>query len=288
MNDNFCAFILSHGRADNVITYRTLRKQGYTGKIYIIIDDEDSQADKYYENYPGEVIMFSKADYEGKIDKMDNFGNRKVIVYARNACWDIAEKLGIEYFIQLDDDYTEIQCKVNERLEYKYSLPNIDSIFDVLLKYYKNINVLSVAMAQCGDYIGGIKGGGGDIIRKQPKRKCMNSFICCTKNRFWFRGTMNEDVNTYIELGGRGGVFLTIPYLAVNQTASQKGRGGMTDIYLGSGTYRKSYYTVMCAPSCARVAVLHDRYSRLHHLISWNNAVPCIIREGHKKSGYDL
>lgn len=38
---NFAVFILSHGRAGNVKTYQTLINQGYTGNIYIVIDDED-------------------------------------------------------------------------------------------------------------------------------------------------------------------------------------------------------------------------------------------------------
>ena len=42
-NKDFVAFILTHGRADNVITYNTLRNHGYTGRIVLIIDDEDTQ-----------------------------------------------------------------------------------------------------------------------------------------------------------------------------------------------------------------------------------------------------
>ncbi|HHV0077680.1 hypothetical protein [Escherichia coli] len=30
MRDDFCAFILTHGRPDKVLTYRTLRRAGYT------------------------------------------------------------------------------------------------------------------------------------------------------------------------------------------------------------------------------------------------------------------
>ena len=29
----FAVFILTHGSADNVVTYKTLRSDGYTGKI---------------------------------------------------------------------------------------------------------------------------------------------------------------------------------------------------------------------------------------------------------------
>ncbi|MEW3551668.1 hypothetical protein MZV21_26770 [Escherichia coli] len=39
MRDDFCAFILTHGRPDKVLTYRTLRRAGYTGKIFIVVDE---------------------------------------------------------------------------------------------------------------------------------------------------------------------------------------------------------------------------------------------------------
>ncbi|MBW9534953.1 hypothetical protein FHA53_19970 [Escherichia coli] len=47
MRDDFCAFILTHGRPDKVLTYRTLRRAGYTGKIFIVVDDEDKTRNQY-------------------------------------------------------------------------------------------------------------------------------------------------------------------------------------------------------------------------------------------------
>ena len=46
MREDFCVFILTHGRHDRVHTYNTLLKAGYTGKIYIVIDDEDQTAEE--------------------------------------------------------------------------------------------------------------------------------------------------------------------------------------------------------------------------------------------------
>lgn len=43
MERNFAALILTHGRPDKVITYRKLLECGYTGQIYIVVDNEDSQ-----------------------------------------------------------------------------------------------------------------------------------------------------------------------------------------------------------------------------------------------------
>ena len=48
MRNDFAIFILSHGRADNVKTLDTIKTCGYTGKWYVIIDNEDKQAQKYF------------------------------------------------------------------------------------------------------------------------------------------------------------------------------------------------------------------------------------------------
>ena len=90
MRNDFAVFILSHGRADNVKTFKTLKKQGYTGKIYIVIDDEDEQEPLYYKRYGKQVYKFCKQKYIDLTDTMCSEPFRKVVVYARNAAWDIA------------------------------------------------------------------------------------------------------------------------------------------------------------------------------------------------------
>ena len=101
-NKDFAVFILTHGRADHIITLDSLNRAGYTGPLYIVIDNEDNQRDRYYELYGDRVVMFDKRAISDTFDEGDNFENRKTIVYARNACFDIAEKLGYRYFMELD------------------------------------------------------------------------------------------------------------------------------------------------------------------------------------------
>ena len=43
---DFAVFILSHGRADTISTYRALRDGGYTGRTYVVIDNEDDQEER--------------------------------------------------------------------------------------------------------------------------------------------------------------------------------------------------------------------------------------------------
>jgi hypothetical protein len=55
----------------------------------------------------------------------------------------------------------------------------------------------------------------------------------------------------------------------------------------------KGFYSVMYAPSCVKVSMLRgsggkvgsESHLRLHHLVSWESAVPQIIEETFKKGG---
>lgn len=281
-NKDFAVFILTHGRPLKVHTYNSLLKHGYTGDIYIIIDNEDSQAEAYKQAYGNKVIVFDKKAISETFDEGDNFEDRRAIVYARNACFGIAKKLGIKYFMQFDDDYTAFSYRFTSKGEYLHRpIKNLDVIFDAMLEYYKSINVKSIAMAQCGDFIGGENGSFGK--GKKIFRKCMNTFLCSVDRPFQFVGRINEDVNTYTNVQSRGNVFLTFSNLAINQLATQSNSGGMTELYLDSGTYIKSFYTVMYSPSCCKIIPMGETHRRLHHRISWKNAVPVIINESFKK-----
>ena len=106
MRSDFAVFILTHGRAENIVTLKALKRGGYTGKIYFIIDNEDDQQDIYRKKFGDKVIVFNKQEVYDRTDTMDNFNEHRAIVYARNESFKIAKKLGIAYFLMLDDDFT--------------------------------------------------------------------------------------------------------------------------------------------------------------------------------------
>ena len=280
---DFAVFILTHGRPDKVITLRTLEKCGYTGPIYLIIDNEDKTADKYYENFGDKVIMFDKKAIAQKVDNGDNFKNYRSTTHVRNAIFDIAKDLGVKYFVQLDDDYTAFQYTVNDNKEYitqRGRIKNISKIFSIFVEFLKESECNSVCFAQGGDFIGGEN---SNVFKKGIARKAMNSFICRTDKRFWFISRLNEDVNTYLTLGVTGQLFFTISDIRLEQLATQSNDGGMSASYLESGTYVKSFYTVMYCPSFCLIRPMGWKNPRLHHSITWKNAVPQIIREKWKK-----
>ncbi len=103
------------------------------------------------------------------------------------------------------------------------------------------------------------------------------------KRRFWFVGQLNEDVNTYTSLGAKGDVFFTFTNINLSQGDTQSASGGMSDAYNLSGTYVKSFYTVMYHPSGCKISVMNTKHTRIHHSISWKNTTPMIINQKHKK-----
>jgi len=288
MNKLFCIFIISHGRADNVITKRTLAKCGYTGPLFIVVDNEDKQIEKYRQNFgTSNVVVFDKIRYAKMVDNCDNFQNRRTTTHARNACFDIAAEKRFEFFLVLDDDYTEFKYSFNRINEFvkKTASKSMDLLCSAFVQFMQaDERIDSVCMMQGGDIFGG---GECTNFKRQifpfKKRKAMNSFFCKTSRRFWFFSRLNEDVNTYMALGNRGRLFMTIPDVYLQQKQTQGNTGGMSDAYLSSGTYVKSFYTVMIGPSYC-VATVSKSMSRLHHKISWNNAVPKILDESNKKA----
>ena len=281
--DNFAVFILTHNRADKVVTYKCLRDSGYTGRIVLLIDNTDPDTDRYLELYGDQVHVFDKQEWADKTDSGDNFKTNRGVIYARNANFEIAKQMGIKYFMQFDDDYTHFRYHRDENNELikqgTYYIRNLDRCFEILLDYFKNIPVKCIAMAQAGDFIGGSSSG----MHYNIKRKIMNTFLCDVDRPFKFQGRINEDLTTSVELNVRGDVCFTIPIVSVTQKMTQTSSGGMTELYLDNGTYVKSFYSVMYQPSSICVAQMGNSHKRLHHRVTWKTASPKIIEEKYKK-----
>lgn len=285
--DDFAAFILTHGRADRVDTYETLRKHGYTGRIYLMVDDEDKQIDDYKRLYGDQVIVFSKQQAMDMTDAGDNFGRRNGVVYARNMNFKIAEELGLKYFLQLDDDYINFHYAFDNEKVYltkNNKIKNLDGVCEAFVRFLVDTDMDAVAMSQKGDFIGG---GAGRIAKVHYAdkflRKVMNSFFFRTDRPLKFMGSINEDVNLYVSDGIKGKLFVTVPRVCLVQKQTQANAGGLTDIYLDLGTYIKSFYSVMYAPSCVHVYEMGVNHKRLHHMVSWKHCTPLIISEEWKQ-----
>lgn len=282
MKNEFCVFILSHGRPHNIKTLQTLKKGGYTGNWYVVIDDEDETENEYRKLYGDHILQFSKKEIAQTFDSGDLSEDRRTIVYARNACFELAKQLGIKYFLELDDDYSTFDMRRidGKRLSAK-TVRDLDSLFAAMVGLLETSGALTVAFAQAGDFIGGAS---SNTFKKGPLlRKAMNTLFCKTERRFQFVGRINEDVNTYVTLSNIGKLLFSVIDVAIVQSQTQANAGGMTDVYLDNGTYLKSFYSVMYAPQAVRVGVMHSRHERIHHHVKWNYCAPKILSEKWRK-----
>jgi predicted alpha/beta hydrolase len=196
--------------------------------------------------------------------------------------------MGYQYFVQLDDDYYEFKYRrlgkghrLSTSVEEEYhgwKMSSLDAVFDAFARAIETTPVSTIAFSQGGDHIG------GEPRKERFKRKAMNSFVCSVDKPIRFRGRLNEDVTAYVSLGGTGTLFFTDMLVQLEQLATQANTGGMSGVYRESGTYVKSFYTVMAAPSCTTIRRMGPVNQRLHHHIDWNKAVPLIISQEFKKA----
>lgn len=284
MRDDFAVFILTHGRPDSVVTAETLRKAGYTGKWFIVIDDEDDKEQMYRDRYGDKVLQFSKKAIAAKTDSADTSEDRRVILYARNACFDLAKEIGVQWFAEFDDDYDSIGHRY-ERSDDKYGLKQtpvkqLDVIFTAMIEFLESTKSDTIAMAQGGDFIGGTK---SNVWKQGLARKAMNTFIFNADNPLRFMGRINEDVNLYTRHNNVGHKIFTIADVMVNQLPSQSNSGGMTEMYLDTGTYVKSFYSIVYSPQAVTIGTMGQTSRRLHHRVSWNKTAPKIINQSYRK-----
>lgn len=285
MRNDFAVFILTHGRANNIYTLNALKKGNYTGKIYFIIDNEDEQADEYYRLYGDKVIMFDKIETAKRVDSVDNFNKRTAIMYARNECWRIAKDLELNYFLQLDDDFTQFAHRY-EKDGHLVCINNhqLDRLFTDMIEWLINTNATTVCLCQGGDLIGGKDSRN---YEKKVLRKAMNTFFCRTDRPIEFKGTMNEDVCMYTTYGNRGELLMSIINEIVVSKQTQSVAGGMAEEYKETGTYVKSFYSVITSPNCVKVSVMGNEFMRLHHHVDWERCTVKIINEKWRKTRND-
>lgn len=273
---DFAVFILSHGRADTISTYRALRDGGYTGRTYVVIDNEDDQEELYRQKFGDDIIQFDKRDYLEKTDLGDLDTDRRIGVFARNFIQDEAKRLGYKFHLQLDDDvhgftYRFAQGKVLRALHCSH----LDEVFSGMVEYMKETPITSLSFALSAYNMGGVEGS----INEGMTRKTMTTFLMRADDIQYFHMRMNDDITTSLINGMRGKLYYSYLPIEVEVDKTQVKAGGMTDIYQKNGTYRKSFYSVMCCPSCVKVSAMGITDYRIHHTISWNNAVPKLLSE---------
>lgn len=251
MND-FAVFILSHKRAGNVVTLQTLKKARYTGKVFIVVDNEDTMLSEYKRIYDKQVIVFCKEEWKNKTDTMTNEKDFSSPVFARNfISWYATEK-GYKHYLMLDDDIKTFNIRYPKEGKLKSKpLKNANVYFDYLIKLLDtNKNIMCVGTGNGGSYIGGISG-------KYSKGLHIGDFsqVALFKDRYEFKGAFNEDANISLIEGQKGNVTIVDLNISHSSPKRKSNSGGLKEDYDSSNDYYINMFSVICSPSCCSISV---------------------------------
>lgn len=275
MRNDFAVLIITHGRPQKQYTYKMLKKGNYTGNIYFVVDDKDPTISELQEMYGAEnVKIFTKC--KKYIIAGDNIkqgqGYDGISSYARNACFDVARKLGLKHFLMLDDDYKNINYRYLSENKLKgKSVDNFDVLFSAMCEWLDSSEkIYAISFGVDGDFIGGVK--------EWFKRTARNSYFCRCDKPFNFLGRVFEDRTTPVVYNSEGKIFITtlqVHLITVKRQAS----GGIADFYKKCSSYWQSFYTVMWRPQCCKITGKKE----ITNSVIEKNAYPKIISEEHKK-----
>lgn len=278
MRDDFAVFILSHGRAEKCLTLETLRRCGFTGKVFIVIDDEDEQKADYFSNYGSDIVVeFCKKDYVSSVDTITIVDNPASPTFARNAVCDIAKQHGVKYFGMFDDDLTNFLYRYNDSGSLrKKDISDLDKIFEYMLDFMDISNADCFAFTNAGGLIGGVSGRFSEGLRRQAAA----TFIIRTESYAPFVGVYNEDMNYSLLKARKGQLVFELTKIAFYTCERGDNSGGLHDLYASKDWYFINFHSVVCLPDVCKI---QPRNGNAKLKINWVCSIPQIISGRWKK-----
>ena len=279
MRDDFAVFILTHGRANQQKTLETLVRCGYTGRMYLVIDDEDEQGPLYRERYGVNVIEFSKQEVEKRFDTMTNEKEYRSVVYARNAVYTMAKSLGVRYIFQFDDDISNLTFRVVKGGKLKgFNIHDIDRLFADMVEYMESAKLAMLGFSQAGAFLGGAK---SKKYQQGCQRNMSQAMLVDAENPIAFRGIFNEDLHVSLDVANQGRVALATMLVSIQSPERMTNNGGLHDLYLENGTYTRDFYSKMLYPSVVNFV---NRGTDIKLRINHFAFAPKILNESFRKA----
>ena len=276
MRTDFAIFILSHGRAKQQTTLNAIQRAGYTGRYYFIVDDLDSDLALYQELYGDNVIVFDKELWAEQTDTVTSTGELRSVVFARNACYEIAERLGLKFFAEFDDDLESFSIRYEDSGSLKgRAVTRLDDVIEAMIAFQEASGAVSVGFESSGGLIGGLQGR----FSRGVLNNLHQAFILRTDKRIEFKGILNENsiANEWCNTTGR--LALEICQLVQSCPVRSKNTGGLRALYEANSEYVRAFYSVIAFPNVLSIA---ERSGNIT-LLRKPNSVVKIISERWKK-----
>lgn len=264
-------FIVSHNRP-SVPTYKMLRSSGYTGKIYIVLDNLDTSIKEYdFED----ILVFNKEEW---YNKTKTFYKQKIMstpVYARNFVFNKAKELGLNYYICADDDLTGviIRYPMGDSLKSR-RIDNLDKIFNFMVEYLEStplLSTLSFSGPRC--YIGGLYGAYKNKLTPNYYQLTVHKTNSSTE----FIGEYNEDMNYVIDNLLVGRLNYSLVDLQVVSPERSSNSGGIA--------YQEDWFKILQSTVLLNPSGIgwKESYGKVVLKITKNNVYPKILSDRCRK-----
>lgn len=278
INNSFAIFICTHGRPNAQYTYNMLRECGYTGKIWLVVDDTDNTIQEYINNYGAEnIIVFNKNHFINNSDTGTNELQAKCILYAKNAVEYIANKLKLSSFAIADDDIKSLCIRYKDEVKLRrYTITkNLDSYIEAYLEYLERAKLAVLGFGIGGNYFSGV-----DSFKSENLERLRIVYQFVLRNAEYkvdWKGWYAEDSITAL-LSQVNQVWLIHP--GIMQTTTIIGKdsdvGGMHDTYIQNDSLKLCKSTMKFCPAIIKPYLYKGKYILR---IDRANAFPKIISE---------
>lgn len=276
-NKSFAILIISHKRADTQLTYETFKKAGYTGEIYIVVDDEDPQLEDYKRKYGDIIKVFSKDEMLEITETVDNFRNKTNCVLPSMYLKKFAEENNLEFYMRVDDDILSVRERyVEDGLFKGKDVENLDKVIDLFIEYMRKANISCLSFGNDGGYIGGANGK----FRNGMGRNNNQTFIMKTADKLEFIGTRAEDFNMVATYSKIGKLIYEVYKISIGSPERGSNEGGLKEDYEQSGFYTANFYSVIVAPYCCKIGMRNGKITLKR---KWDRFAPMVISEVYKK-----
>ena len=281
MND-FAVFILTHGRPYKQYTLNALRESGYTGKIYLVVDDLDKTQDKYLEFYKDSVIIFDKMHYVSVTETGVSKPHINFASFARNAIEDIAEDMKLSYFAMVDDDLTKFRYRYNENGKLRsVDVKNMDDVLKSYVEFMETSGLTTTSLASQFRFIGGASNV--PPANSSKWRLALTFYIRSTKVKVKWTSNICEDRITCMLYNRMGYPWLQLPFVQLD-TKEMHGvnDGGNSDTYREITDFYRIFFTEIFVPDCNYAMYWKRNDGWVNRIPDWETLCPKIISDKYR------
>lgn len=276
MRNDIAVFILTHGRARDQKTYKTLKDCGYNGRIYLIIDDMDNQKKLYEELYGDQVICFKKQNID--CDTFTNQEEWRSVLYARNATYEIAKNLGLSFVFMCDDDITKFNYRIVKDGKLKgFDITDFNALLDKMAEIMAVGDISIFGFSQSGSFVGGAN---SQKYIDGCQRTCSQAMMVNIGNFVEWRGILGEDLNASLDAGSKGKIVLSTMLVSIQSPERTTNKGGLHDLYENNKMYVTLFYSLIAYPGIVSVRFQNGEWK---HRIKRGSIAPMILSDRHKK-----